>query len=154
MSQKIKILIADDINKIAEDNKNIVSQNENVEIVGIASNGQEEMEMILEFTPDLVITDNKMPIMNGIEVIEKINATELNDKPDFILFTGDYSSELNKKCRELGVYMILDKLTGKENLLGAIDDYIRMFYNNANNVNTNKITKSSLFDRLKNELRK
>ncbi len=154
MSQKIKILIADDINKIAEDNKNIVSQNENVEIVGIASNGQEEMEMILEFTPDLVITDNKMPIMNGIEVIEKINATELNDKPDFILFTGDYSSELNKKCRELGVYMILDKLTGKENLLGAIDDYIRMFYNNANNVNTNKITKSSLFDRLKNKLRK
>jgi response regulator of citrate/malate metabolism len=154
MSQKIKILIADDINKIAEDNKNIVSQNENVEIVGIASNGQEEMEMILEFTPDLVITDNKMPIINGIEVIEKINATELNDKPDFILFTGDYSSELNKKCRELGVYMILDKLTGKENLLGAIDDYIRMFYNNANNVNTNKITKSSLFDRLKNELRK
>lgn len=92
MSQKIKILIADDINKIAEDNKNIVSQNENVEIVGIASNGQEEMEMILEFTPDLVITDNKMPIINGIEVIEKINATELNDKPDFILFTGDYSS--------------------------------------------------------------
>lgn len=154
MSQKIKILIADDINKIAEDNKNIVSQNENVEIVGIASNGQEEMEMILEFTPDLVITDNKMPIINGIEVIEKINATELNDKPDFILFTGDYSSELNKKCRELGVYMILDKLTGKENLLGALDDYIRMFYNNANNVNTNKITKSSLFDRLKNELRK
>lgn len=154
MSQKIKILIADDINKIAEDNKNIVSQNENVEIVGIASNGQEEIEMILEFTPDLVITDNKMPIINGIEVIEKINATELNDKPDFILFTGDYSSELNKKCRELGVYMILDKLTGKENLLGAIDDYIRMFYNNANNVNTNKITKSSLFDRLKNELRK
>ena len=154
MSQKIKILIADDINKIAEDNKNIVSQNENVEIVGIASNGQEEMEMILEFTPDLVITDNKMPIMNGIEVIEKINATELNDKPDFILFTGDYSSELNKKCRELGVYMILDKLTGKENLLGAIDDYIRMFYNNANNIITNKITKSSLFDRLKNKLRK
>lgn len=154
MSQKIKILIADDINKIAEDNKNIVSQNENVEIVGIASNGQEEMEMILEFTPDLVITDNKMPIINGIEVIEKINATELNDKPDFILFTGDYSPELNSKCRELGVYMILDKLTGKENLLGAIDDYIRMFYNNANNVNTNKITKSSLFDRLKNELRK
>ena len=154
MSQKIKILIADDINKIAEDNKNIVSQNENVEIVGIASNGQEEMEMILEFTPDLVITDNKMPIINGIEVIEKINATELNDKPDFILFTGDYSPELNSKCRKLGVYMILDKLTGKENLLGAIDDYIRMFYNNANNVNTNKITKSSLLDRLKNELRK
>ena len=36
MSQKIKILIADDINKIAEDNKNIVSQNENVEIVLIS----------------------------------------------------------------------------------------------------------------------
>lgn len=154
MSKNVKILIADDINKIAEDNKNIISQNENVEILGIASNGQKEMEMILKFHPDLVITDNKMPIMNGIEVIEKISKMKLDNKPDFILFTGDYSPELNKKCRELGVYMILDKLTGKENLLSIIDDYIRIFYNNTNNVNTNKITKSSLFDRLKNKLRK
>ena len=154
MDTKIKVIIADDINKIAEDNKNIVSQNENVEIVGIASNGQEEMEMILKFNPDLVITDNKMPIMNGIEVIEKLSKMELNNKPDFILFTGDDSPELNSKCRELGVYMILDKLTGKENLLNVINDYIRIFYNSSNNINTNKVIKLSLYDRIKNKLRK
>ena len=141
MDTKIKVIIADDINKIAEDNKNIVSQNENVEIVGIATNGQEEMEMILKFNPDLVITDNKMKM-------------ELNNKPDFILFTGDYSPELNSKCRELGVYMILDKLTGKENLLNVINDYIRIFYNSSNNINTNKVIKLSLYDRIKNKLRK
>lgn len=154
MDTKIKVIIADDINKIAEENKNIISQNENVEIVGIASNGQEEMKMILKFNPDLVITDNKMPIMNGIEVIEKLSKMELNNKPDFILFTGDYSPELNSKCRKLGVYMILDKLTGKENLLNVIDDYIRIFYNSSNNINTNKVTKLSLYDRIKNKLRK
>lgn len=154
MDTKIKVIIADDINKIAEENKNIINQNENVEIVGIASNGQEEMEMILKFNPDLVITDNKMPIMNGMEVIEKISKMELNNKPDFILFTGDYSPELNNKCRELGVYMILDKLTGKENLLNVINDYIRIFYNSSNNINTNKVTKLSLYDRIKNKLRK
>lgn len=154
MSKNLKILIADDMNKIAEDNKNIISQNPNVYIVGIASNGQEEIEMILKLNPDLVITDNKMPIMNGIEVVEKINNMVLENKPDFILFTGDYSSELNRKCKELGVYMILDKLTGRENLLNVIDDYIRIFYKNPNNISNNKNVKLSFFDKIKNKLRK
>lgn len=154
MDTKIKVIIADDIKKIAEENKYIIEQNNDIEILGMAFNGQDELNMILDLEPDLVITDNQMPQMNGIEVIEKINNSQIKNKPDFIFYTGDYSPELNSKCRELGVYMILDKLTGKENLLNVINDYIRMFYNNSNNVNTNKVTKLSLFDRIKNKLRK
>lgn len=154
MDTKIKVIIADDIKKFAEENKYIIEQNKDIEILGMAFNGQDELNMILNLEPDLVITDNQMPQMNEIEVIKKINNSQIKNKPDFILYTGDYSPELNSKCRELGVYMILDKLTGKENLLNVINDYIRIFYNNSNNVNTNKVTKLSLFDRIKNKLRK
>ncbi len=57
--RKVKVLIADDIKAIAECNKKIVSQNENIDVIAIANNGQEEYDIIMNFRPDLVITDNQ-----------------------------------------------------------------------------------------------
>ena len=70
--KKFKVLIADDIEIIAQTNKNIAEKNESVEVIGLAYNGQEEYDLIMERNPDLVITDNQMPEMNGIDVIECI----------------------------------------------------------------------------------
>jgi two-component system, response regulator YesN len=44
----------------------------NVEIVGEASNGEEGLELALLHHPDVIITDIRMPYMNGLEFIEKI----------------------------------------------------------------------------------
>ena len=53
-------------------NIQIVLKNKNAEIVGVTDNGEEEYEMIFELRPDIVITDNKMPKLNEIEVIKRI----------------------------------------------------------------------------------
>mgnify|MGYP006072305497 CR=1 FL=1 len=63
--EKIKIIIADDIQAIVESNKRIVASFDNVEVIGTAYIGQDEYDMIINLQPDLVITDNQMPIMNG-----------------------------------------------------------------------------------------
>ncbi len=153
MNKKTKILIADDMKKIAEDNKNIVSQNVDIEIVGMAFNGQEELKMILELEPDLVITDNKMPLMNGIDVVKEINSLKLNNKLDFILITGDLSAELNNKCREEGVYMILDKLTAREKLLSVVNDY-SMSNRTSNNMKSNQTFKLGFLEKMRKKLKK
>lgn len=70
--EKIKVIIADDIQAIVESNKRIVASFDNVEVIGTAYNGQDEYDMIINLQPDLVITDNQMPIMNGIDVIKNI----------------------------------------------------------------------------------
>lgn len=43
----------------------------NVEIIGEASNGEEGLELALLHRPDVIITDIRMPYMNGLELIEK-----------------------------------------------------------------------------------
>ncbi|MDQ0091321.1 two-component system response regulator YesN [Paenibacillus anaericanus] len=48
----------------------------NVEIVGEASNGEEGLELALLHRPDVIITDIRMPFMNGLEFIEKIRVTD------------------------------------------------------------------------------
>ena len=45
--KKFKVLIADDIEIIAQTNKKIVEKNESIEVIGLAYNGQQEYDMIL-----------------------------------------------------------------------------------------------------------
>lgn len=71
--EKIKVLIADDVNELVETLKIILQKDEKIEVIGIANDGQDEYDKIIKLQPDLVFTDNQMPKMTGIEVIEKIN---------------------------------------------------------------------------------
>lgn len=149
MDNKIKVIVADDEKKIAEINSEIAKSNENVEVIGIAYNGKEELDMILELKPDLVITDNKMPEMNGIEVIEKVNTLEIENKPDFILVTGEYSLELNRKCNELKVFRLLDKLSAGNGLVYTIEEYIDLKNNpNVNDVRIENKRNKGFFSKL------
>lgn len=49
----------------------------NVEIIGEASNGEEGLELALQHRPDVIITDIRMPYMNGLELIEKIREQDM-----------------------------------------------------------------------------
>lgn len=122
--EKIKVLIADDIDIILERIVNIVSKIDEIEIVGIATNGQEELNKIINLKPDLVITDNQMPILNGIDVIEKIK-TEYSEqyKTDFILVTADRNLML--RAVKLKVYSIINKPFEDKQVEDTVREYIK-----------------------------
>ncbi|MEK3877682.1 response regulator [Paenibacillus sp. FSL M7-0420] len=48
-----------------------------VEIIGEASNGEEGLALALQHRPDVIITDIRMPFMNGLELIEKIREQDM-----------------------------------------------------------------------------
>ena len=98
---KIKVLIADDMEGIALQTKGALLIREDVEILGIASNGEEEVKMINELIPDLVFTDNQMPKMNGIDVIELIYNSDMERKPRFVLVTGDRDMALFERANKV-----------------------------------------------------
>ena len=55
--EKIKIIIADDDIKTCEDIKNKLKNYESIEVIGIANTDEEEIKMIEELKPDVVVTD-------------------------------------------------------------------------------------------------
>lgn len=68
----IRVLLVED-EEMTESAKIIVNWEEfQMKIVGCASNGQAALFMIPEAKPDIVITDIKMPIMDGLKLSEEI----------------------------------------------------------------------------------
>jgi DNA-binding NarL/FixJ family response regulator len=83
-----KILICDDQKIVCEGLQTIINADPELEVVGIAHDGQEALEMITTTYPNLVLMDLKMPRMNGVQATRKISS----DYPDIsvlILTTYD-----------------------------------------------------------------
>ncbi|NJL53553.1 MAG: response regulator [Hydrococcus sp. SU_1_0] len=70
---KIRVLIVDDLRLVCEGLQAIFAEDENVEIVGYALNGQDAIKQISQVQPDVVVLDLVMPVMGGIETTKLIN---------------------------------------------------------------------------------
>jgi DNA-binding NarL/FixJ family response regulator len=70
--QKIKLLLADDHPLIREGFTSLLAKNERFEIVGIAENGKELVELTGKLAPDIVLSDINMPVMNGMDAVAQI----------------------------------------------------------------------------------
>lgn len=123
MDRRIKILIVDDDERMITNMSSIVARNENVEKVKTASNGREALYRVMDFEPDIIFTDMQMPVMTGMELIEKIEKMNLTTKPQIILVTSDRSPNLVVKSRELK-FDIVYKPISIERINDYINDYI------------------------------
>jgi two-component system response regulator NreC len=72
MSQKARIVIAEDHTILREGLRSLLSSNPGFEIVGEAGDGREAIRCAEKFKPDLILTDLSMPRMNGMEAIKEI----------------------------------------------------------------------------------
>ena len=85
--RKFSIILADDEQQILFGMKKGIPWDElGFEVVGTAQNGKEALELIEELHPDLLISDIRMPFMDGLELSKIIHESYMNTK--VILFSG------------------------------------------------------------------
>ncbi|KNZ70745.1 sporulation transcriptional activator Spo0A [Thermincola ferriacetica] len=104
----INIVIADDNREFCELLKEFISQEEDFNLVGVANNGVEAVEIITREKPDVVVLDIIMPHLDGIGVLEKLASSGMSPKPKVIMLTAFGQETVTQRAIELGAdYYIL-----------------------------------------------
>ena len=102
------IILADDEQQILFGMKNGIDwESLGFSVVGTAQNGKEALELIEEYHPDLLISDIKMPFMDGLELSKIIHDNYINTK--IILFSGWDDFEYARTAISYGVSQYLMK---------------------------------------------
>lgn len=115
----MKVIIADDEVNVCRLICNLVDwRSFGMEIVGIAHNGVEALELIEKLNPDLIVTDIRMPGCDGLEMIHK--AKELNSNLQFIIISGYRHFEYAQRAIRSGVVDFLLKPIKKEELSATL----------------------------------
>lgn len=75
---KVRVLVVDDHELTRFSLSLVLQTQQNVELVGLASNGQEAIELVRQYRPDVIILDLQMPIMDGLSASTQIKTIDPN----------------------------------------------------------------------------
>lgn len=114
----IKVLLADDHQMFLDGLKMILQADENIEIVGTASNGEEALAFLKNHEVDVLVLDINMPGMDGVETIRHIKQQNIGTK---VLILSMFSTDvLIKRLLRIGAEGYVLKDNGHKHLRDAI----------------------------------
>lgn len=113
----IRIVIAEDQGMLLGALSSLLNMEEDMEVVGLAKNGEEAVKLVHELKPDICIMDIEMPVKTGLDAAE-----ELNGKTDckIIILTTFARPGYFDRARKAGVRGYLLKDSPIEELVNAI----------------------------------
>lgn len=117
---KVRVCIADDNRELVNLLNEYISNQEDMEIIGNAYNGQECLRILEEKKPDVLILDIIMPHLDGLAVLEKMNETGLKANTNIIMLTAFGQEDVTKKAVELGASYYILKPFDMDTLINKI----------------------------------
>ena len=123
MKDKIRVLIADDNMEFAMTLNGYLEKEEDMEVVGMAKDGNEAVEMILGLRPDVVLLDVIMPHLDGLGVLESLNSSNLEKLPLCIMLSAVGQDKITQKAINLGAEYYVVKPFDISLLMKRIKDF-------------------------------
>ncbi len=120
-----KILLVDDEVSFRDTIKDLLLINNYK--VKIAINGQDALEILDSWTPDIIISDIMMPVMDGYMFYEKVKNSSILNQIPFIFLTAKNDKMEKEKCMLNGVNLFISKPFKIEDLLVIIEIKIERF---------------------------
>ncbi|MCL1895140.1 MAG: response regulator [Clostridiales bacterium] len=116
----LKVIIADDEPKVALLIQNLVDwEGLGMALAGIARNGEEALELIRQHDPDVIITDIRMPVIGGIELISA--AKEIKPSLEFVIISGYKHFDYAHSAIKFGVSDYLLKPINQDELASTLE---------------------------------
>ena len=114
----IRLLIVDDIASTRDNLRKLLGFEEDIEVIGTAGDGKQGLEEAHRLLPDIVLTDVNMPIMDGIQLTERL-AQELPASPVIIMSVQGERDYL-RRAMQAGAREYLIKPFSHAELVAAI----------------------------------
>ncbi|MCI8486699.1 MAG: sporulation transcription factor Spo0A [Clostridia bacterium] len=102
VKEKITVLIADDNNEFSMTLASYLEKDDEMEVIGMAKNGNEAFDMIVSTRPDIVLLDVIMPHLDGLGVLEKLNAINMDKFPLCIMLSAVGQDKITQRAINLG----------------------------------------------------
>jgi len=117
-TRKIKVLVADDHTMVRNGICAVLALQKDVELVGEAADGQDALEKVLRFAPNVALMDIVMPVMSGLEATKQISEECPQTK---VLILTQYDEEENMQvARKAGAYGFIPKRAASSELMSGI----------------------------------
>ncbi len=94
VNKSVRLLLVDDSELFRRFIAELLADSNALKIVGEAADGREAIESMSKFHPDVVLLDMEMPVMDGMEVLQKIK--EQNGAP--VIMVSSLSREGSARC--------------------------------------------------------
>ena len=112
--KRIRLIIADDQTLITQSFKILLeTKADDIDVVGLAQNGREAVDLVQELKPDVVLLDVRMPVLDGVEAAQEIYRTGSSVKV-IMLTTFDDDTYLNQAISAGAVGYLLKDISTEE----------------------------------------
>jgi DNA-binding NarL/FixJ family response regulator len=116
----IKVIVVDDQALVRAGFRVLIDSDDDFEVLGEASNGQEAVDLVSATSPDVVLMDIRMPVMDGIEATRQILSEHGEDAPRVMILTTFDLDEYVYAALRAGASGFLLKDTPPPEMLAAI----------------------------------
>lgn len=139
---KINVIIADDHPIFRIGLANVINKSRTLNLIKEAENGEQALEMINQFKPDVAVLDIDMPLLNGLQVCEAV-CKKKDNVTKIIILTLFKEIDLYKKAIEIGASGYLLKDNAVEELVNSIETVYKGVNYISEGLNTKLIDKKS-----------
>lgn len=118
VTRKIRVLVVDDHTMVRTGISAVLALQKDVELVGEAGDGQDALEKVVRFVPNVALMDIVMPVMSGLEATKQISAEYPQTR---VLILTQYDEEENMVvARKAGAYGFVPKKAASSDLITGI----------------------------------
>lgn len=118
LNKKLRILIADDVQETRRNTRLMISTMDDLEVVAIASNGQQAIEMTREHRPDILLMDINMPLVDGLTAARQI--LKIAPSTGCIIISAERDPNVFREAMSIGIREYLIKPFTVDELEAAI----------------------------------
>lgn len=114
----VKLVLVDDHTLIRDGLKSLLKSERSIQIIGEAENGEQLLKLLEQVTPDVVMLDLNMPVMDGFETLQHLQRKHPQIK--VLILTMLNQNSYVQRVRDAGANGFVLKSAGKEELVHAI----------------------------------